>query len=374
MDVLRNRSLPLHSQCCVSHSSNVKCDIPSPFTTVSFYGHLHYVGEKRPQIGEGDCTVSMKYKFAFPHILKSGGSALKNWFIAVLCEGERKKKGDNYPNADSACLREVSMETSCFFLPQDDLFTFAFVRNPIDRAISQVKSLCLLLLKKSCVHICGSYFLFVIETILFPFLLIQYAMATSNVFIQRNPPSFEQFMNEGPVIMTPTVSRLAKSHYASQSSFIFDTFGCPTVDFIGRLETFDRDMMYILEQLNAPELWNGYKKYCFRGHVGNDPNVFGTKYKNSHSIELTEEMRRNFYMRSFVDFAMFGYSMELPPKDKQLAFEEYMRTSSEVSPTKGRKQLISKRLLVSPEYSFLYNSPLKKVSATILHSRSRRIR
>jgi hypothetical protein len=146
MEVAMNRTV---GQCCVMrnrglihHTQAATCQIPSPFTTVSFLGDFQFVGFEIPRLNSGGCTVSRRHKFAFVHILKSGGSFLKNWFIAVLCDGERKKRGDNYPTANTACPRDVLFHIPCSRLPRNEsLFTFGFVRHPIDRAISQVLSL-----------------------------------------------------------------------------------------------------------------------------------------------------------------------------------------------------------------------------------------
>ena len=144
-------------------------------------------------------------------------------------------------------------------------------------------------------------------------------MATASDFLRRptlSPPPLEQFVYEGPSSMT-LVSKLARSHYNPQTAFLFDMEGCPTVDFIGHLETFDRDMLYILRKLDVPELWKGYEKYGFRGHAGNDPNVFGTKYKQTHSVDFTDEMKRSVYTRYYSDFVRLGYAIEWPASVKK---------------------------------------------------------
>jgi hypothetical protein len=136
-------------------------------------------------------------------------------------------------------------------------------------------------------------------------------MATSEFFLQRTPPSFEEFILQGPASLNHTITSLSYVHFVPQSTFLFDENGCPGVDFIGHLESFDCDMMYILNVLNIPELWSAHKKYGFRGHAGNDPNIFGTKYKAKHAISFTHDMLRSLYEREHSDFTKLGYQISL---------------------------------------------------------------
>lgn len=148
-------------------------------------------------------------------------------------------------------------------------------------------------------------------------------MATSDGFVGKYPPTLDEFVRDGPDAMHMK-SSLSPTHYASQTSFLFDSHGCPTVDFIGHLETFERDMLYILRILNIPELWRGYEMYGFDVGRESDPNVFGTKYRKEHTIELTEEAKEKFYERNMIDFVNFGYSLDPPPYHDRTAsyFEE----------------------------------------------------
>jgi hypothetical protein len=142
--VAYNHSMPFDSRCCV-RTPDGSCHLPSNAVGRSFYGHLHFVGSRKPILHGHDCTVSVKHRFMFPHVLKSGGSFLKNWLVAVLCDGDRKREGERYPSINDACAAHVLLQGSCLAMQQyRDFFTFAFVRHPKDRTISQVKTSCLL--------------------------------------------------------------------------------------------------------------------------------------------------------------------------------------------------------------------------------------
>ena len=132
-------------------------------------------------------------------------------------------------------------------------------------------------------------------------------MAVDKEFLFGNPPSFEQFVNNGPISIL-RASRLSATHFNTQTSFLFDEDWCPMVDFIGKLETFESDFLHILKVLDVPELWRGYEKYGVKGHVGNDPNLFGTHYKRRNPIVFTEEMEKKLLTREAADFEYFGYT------------------------------------------------------------------
>lgn len=264
-----------HRKCCTDHrigQRRIDDCVQTPF-----HGHLVRPDEVRRgavQQASYDCTISEKYKFVFPHIYKSGGSSLKNWFISVLCDGVEKKKGRFHPTANQACLGKVLRHGSCKELGRHpDFFTFVFVRHPVNRSISQ------------------------------------YAMATAPKFWKGNAtrPPLETFVRTPHKFMKD--SRLSTVHIRPQYDFVFSHSGCPVVDFVGHLETYNRDFYYILTKLNATALWEGFERYSFHGHRGDDPNVFGSKLRREHAdlIAYTPEMEDILYHRQPRDFDMLGY-------------------------------------------------------------------
>lgn len=220
-----------------------------------------------------DCTISHKHKFIFPHIYKSGGSNLKNWFISVLCDGVAKKRGDNHPTANQACPGNVLKHVSCTELgAHPDYFAFVFVRHPVNRTISQ------------------------------------YGMMTHrNFWTGGERPSLEEFVRSP--LSASHGSRLARAHFHNQYDFVFNHQGCPVVDFVGHLETYFRDFYYVLRKIDSPELWEGFERYSFYGHRGNDPNVFGTNLRRElkDALVFTPEMEEIIYNRHPKDYTHLGY-------------------------------------------------------------------
>lgn len=274
------------SQCCTTlyttreyrESNHVSTCIKKPY-----YGMLYrpesIKKNSRPTTAY-DCTISHKHKFIFPHIYKSGGSSLKNWFISVLCDGIAKKIGNRHPTANRACNRQILQHTHCGVLSNfPDYFSFAFVRHPVNRTISQ------------------------------------YGMMSHPNFLnvpESQKPTLAEFV-DNPNVAGKT-SKLSKSHYRNQADFVLNRQRCPVVDFIGHLETYERDFYFILKKLDSDELWEGFKKYSFYGHRGNDPNVFGSNLKKEHKDKMlfTREMENIIYNRFPDDYNLFGYERVFP--------------------------------------------------------------
>jgi hypothetical protein len=145
-------------------------------------------------------------------------------------------------------------------------------------------------------------------------------------------PPFYEFCALSPSVVTHH-TRLSVSHFFPQSAFLIDPDGCPFVNYIGHLESMEADFLYILHYLNARELWDGYAKYGIRGHVGNDPNQYGSKLRSASFVTFSEEMRHGI-MRVFRDdFIHFGYPVPSNSTDGLLSLSRY---SARVDPPRRR--------------------------------------
>ncbi len=274
IEVHYNASIEKGVKCCTKHRTGSRA--VNDCVRTPYHGHLVRDDKVKHSGHPGttyDCTVSHKHKFIFPHIYKSGGSSLKNWFVSVLCDGVVKKRGDRHPTANQACPHDILYHGSCNELAQHpDYFAFAFVRHPVNRTISQ------------------------------------YGMMTHrNFWTGGEKPTLESF------VKTPLIaargSRLAHGHFHKQYDFVFNRQGCPVVDFIGHLETYERDFYFVLGKLDAPELWEGFANYSFYGHRGADPNVFGTNLRKElkEALVFTKEMEDVIYERMPRDYEWLGY-------------------------------------------------------------------
>tara|TARA_R110002050_G_C8781585_1_gene501305 strand:+ start:310 stop:801 length:492 start_codon:yes stop_codon:yes gene_type:complete len=122
-------------------------------------------------------------------------------------------------------------------------------------------------------------------------------------------PTLAEFIAD-PVHSSQPISRLAPSHYHNQYDFVVNRQGCPVVDFVGKLEHYERDFYYVLQKIGSADLWEGFDKYRYYGHRGEVvPNSFGAEYRNKTEIVFTEEMKSNLKALYRVDFAHFGYLM-----------------------------------------------------------------
>ena len=233
-------------------------------------------------------------------------------------EGRMNSDLNRVPSVNSGCPRDVLHSLPCALAKDTEkFFKFAFVRHPKDRSISQVDARLALPFASLSHFFFSLMFLHSLKLLLTSSLShhTQYAMAASPAYrIKGFPfPSFEKFILRGPRSLS-AVSTLSPIHFVPQTSFLFDKRGCPTVDYIGRLETLEEDMLKILEILNVPALWKGYKRYGLNLTVdGMDGNEFGTEYRRSHSVVFTEEMQKSFLARYGADLDNFGFSFVAPP-------------------------------------------------------------
>mmetsp|Transcript_34825 Transcript_34825/g.52171 ORF Transcript_34825/g.52171 Transcript_34825/m.52171 type:complete len:381 (+) Transcript_34825:301-1443(+) len=221
------------------------------------------------------CVISDKYKFAYIHILKSGGSATKKFLRKSLC-------GED----DVDCKRvdpRVVRPIVCEQIPKKhpDYFTFSFVRNPFSRMYSMYSMMDGFPRQKGGL---------VTDTVSF------------SKFVMTEPNKRSAF------------TKMSSDHYWAQTDFIFSKNSCPSFDFLGRVDQFDQDMRTILEHLNATEMIDYLDSI---GGKVTPVNTWGSSKKKSIGGDLRTEYSSpeirgvvDFYKR---DFILLGYDRQDVP-------------------------------------------------------------
>jgi hypothetical protein len=246
------------------------------------------------------CAISHRYKFIYIHVLKSGGSTLKEFLKRALCltnplDPTNSKclmtEGPAYQNLSivdcGPALRNYGQE----------YFVWSFVRHPFSRLYSG------------------------------------YAMATRGAFRKQNAAdvTLKEFVM-GSNIDRKSMSRTDVSHYFPQSHFLFNGQFCPVFDFLGRLEHFDRDMKVVLNHIQSPELnsifydnYNGTMERNAGTSFGHKKLLLQNKTKSKGGTHLKvssatkdnntpldnlfqDDAIRQHAMKEFaVDFRLLGY-------------------------------------------------------------------
>ena len=288
---------------CVRKSNNGNCEIYPctrqqdgvPIQTTTLDDRIGYAGrfvsrdadvEKqtmaiRPKVPSKDwasgCAISDKYKFAYIHILKSGGSATKEFLRKSLC-GE---DDEDCKKVDPSILRPIACRQIVKEHP--DYFTFSFVRNPFSRMYSM------------------------------------YSMMDGYPRQEGGQPvtdtvSFSTFVLTEPK-KRKAFTKMSPSHYFSQTDFTFSKDSCPSFDFLGRVEHFDQDMRTILERINSKEMIDYLDSI---GGTVNPVNTWGSNKKKSTSGGLQAEYSSPEIQDRVVDtykrdFDLLGYDWQVVP-------------------------------------------------------------
>lgn len=239
------------------------------------------------------CAISHKYKFIYIHVLKSGGSSIKDFLRVALCSESEQTDPKCMIDQPEKKLAIVNCGTAIKKYGHS-YFVWSFVRNPFARLFSG------------------------------------YAMAASGSFTKvKTPLEFERFAMANNV-ERQQLSRTHRSHYFPQTYFLFNGFksaqgGCPVFDFLGRLEKFDRDMSVVLDRINSPELnrlyyivqngtmiRNGGTSYGHKKMVKdpNDKNNSSGILKNAYR---NETVRKAVIHEYSLDFYLLGYSPDMIP-------------------------------------------------------------
>ncbi|KAL3787219.1 hypothetical protein HJC23_012340 [Cyclotella cryptica] len=224
------------------------------------------------------CIVSDEYKFVYIHVLKSGGTATKEFLRKSLC-GEND---NDCTKVDPRVIRPFSCRHAVNI---DGYFVFSFVRNPFSRMYSMYSMMD------------G-----------FPVNPDLRGRVTENIsfqdFVMTEPKSRKKFTKMHP------------SHYYNQTDFLFSRNSCPSFDFLGRVEHFDDDMRTILEHLNATKMIAYLDKL---GGVIHPANTWGANKKKSIGGDLrmeyrAQELRHRVATVYSKDFDLLGYDAHEVPQ------------------------------------------------------------
>ena len=225
------------------------------------------------------CILSDEYKFVFIHVLKSGGTAVKQFLKDSLCGPDDPECEHVNPSVVRAegCIKSIR--------DHQDYFHFSFVRNPFSRMYSA------------------------------------YSMMDgfpSNNGIRGRLPTKDFPFSE--FVLKPYKRELHTSmwpgHYDRQSTFLFSEEGdnCPMFDFLGRLEHFDEDMLRILTHLNATKMLDylesiGGKVTAANSWGKDKKNAQGGLRKEYSTLQVIGRVASDYYP----DFQLLGYNyIEVP--------------------------------------------------------------
>ncbi|KAL7515178.1 hypothetical protein ACHAXN_012513 [Cyclotella atomus] len=262
----------------------IETDTPeSPFGYAGRFVHRDDLVEKPLMQTIGDkgwgsgCVVSDEYKFVYIHVLKSGGTATKEFLRKSLC-GEEDidcKKVDPHILRPSGCRAAI--------LNYTDYFTFSFVRNPFSRMYSMYSMMD------------G-----------FP---LEPGQKVTNSF------SFRDFVLKPRERKNHTT--MHAGHYDRQKNFIFSNHTCPSFDFLGRVEHYDEDMKTILNHLEATKLLQ------YLDNIGGSvkpANTWGENKKQSIGGDLRQEYSSREVIKRVAsvyrkDFDLLGYDRYVVPSN-----------------------------------------------------------
>lgn len=196
-----------------------------------------------------------KHNLLFLNIPKVASSTL--WSIAAELQN-----GKGASQRDDVRKYKLPMIRSSRIHEYSDVTKIAFVRNPFDRLVSAYKNK--------------------IET-------------EDTLFLKKNKLNkkltFEEFIH----FVCSKNDDISNKHFRSQYTFLFDHQAQLSVDFLGRLETFQKDIQQIIKKYQLPKVdiphWNKTSK---------------TNYKSYFTKELQAKVEQRYEL----DLFLLEYSFE----------------------------------------------------------------
>jgi hypothetical protein len=230
--------------------------------------------------------LSIKHKFIFIHIPKTGGESITDkmrWHMTKERRYEDLQDFIYWGSDDKTDLAHIYQSILESYVPRNMIskyFKFCIVRNPYNRCYSAYKDLFLGAKNKHAVK--SSYGVWVGK--------------------YNKPSSFSEYCKMlGKVSSnTPTIYNI---HVIPQYMYIYNG-NKKRMDYIGHYETMDKDMKHIYEKFKLQkELW--FDK----------PNTYNIKVDNlkkSYMKELSHEDIHLINSVYFADFILFDYPIVIP--------------------------------------------------------------
>ena len=109
---------------------------------------------------------------------------------------------------------------------------------------------------------------------------------------------------------------MSSTHYIEQAQFVFSKEECPCFDFLGRVEHFDEDMKIILHHINATKMIRYFESI---GGKVNPVNTWGSNKKmtlggNLSSAYVSKAVVNRVISEYYRDFKLLGYNIDEVPE------------------------------------------------------------
>jgi len=202
--------------------------------------------------------ISHHYKCIFIHVPKAGGTSIET---SSLFEDQRNISGDYVGGHLTA-----SEYRDQFPWEFERYFKFSFVRNPFDRLVSAFFHLNNLRATN------------------------KYGKKVYNEYILKYNRDFNKFC----ISFVDNLNINKVTHFQPQHHFLCDKNGNIIVDFIGKVEDFNRDFNFVKKQIN----YSG-----FIGHRLKSKHKYYAHYYNDKTIEIVKKVY-------WQDLELFGYTFE----------------------------------------------------------------
>ena len=226
--------------------------------------------------------ISHKHKFIYFANGKAGSETIEH-----LLKEYDEKESESFGSKGLFHIKHIPPAIVSSVIPKeifDTYFKFTFVRNPVDWFVSQYKWRWRYLPGKRLSESIGTPAKFISTAITLP---KYYKNSKKKFFTEKEVFEMHETLR--------VVRALPMSRTLYQSNYVYDVDGNKIVDYVGKLENFNDDIMKICE-ITGIELPEGSikKKNASKNRSGKE--------------QLSDEAKKKIYELWKIDFDNFGYS------------------------------------------------------------------